>query len=511
MLLGNLLDILKEKMPLEIRGDTSRLGEISVTGIECKSGEVREGDIFVAVKGLRHDSHKDIDEVISRGASAAVVSEDAVKDGDIEPDGKTIPIILVKNTRAALAQIYSAWYGEPQMNLKMIGVTGTNGKTSVSRLIYEILRGAGISCGIIGTLGCESAGREISIRSRDPEANMTTPEPRELFAILAEMVRDGCEYVVMEVSSHALLQSRVEPIIFDTAIFTNLSEDHLDIHGDMESYFSAKARLFDKSRRAIINYDDKYGRRLAERLEIPTYNCSAEGRDCPIFAEDVRLHGERGIEYKLVSGEMRLRIRSPLFGGFNVMNTMEAALSARLCGVKSSVIKECISSFGGIRGRCERLKIDKKIDFSVFIDYAHTPDALEGLLRSVRGFAREGQRLVLLFGCGGDRERQKRPIMGRIASVMADVTVITSDNSRSEEPADIISDILSGIDDTDGGICRVIEDRRDAIEYVIRTARRGDIILLAGKGHEEYEIDKGGKRPFSERELVREFVSRYYC
>jgi UDP-N-acetylmuramyl-tripeptide synthetase len=324
------------------------------------------------------------------------------------------------------------------------------------------------------------------------------------------MLKDGCETVVMEVTSHALYQGRVEPIGFFASVFTNLSEDHLDFHKTMENYFTVKAELFKKSALAVINYDDKYGRLLADTIDIPTLLCSAECREVAHLAEDIRIYGRQGIEYKLSSPNMRLRIRSPLQGSFNVMNTMQAALVARALGVSVSDIKATLDRFSGISGRLECLKVGERLDFSVYVDYAHTPDALENLIRAARGFAREGQRIVLLFGCGGDRDKGKRPHMGRIATVMADFVVITSDNSRSEDTHDIISDIIAGINNSDGAPYTVIEDRRSAIEYVIKNARRGDIILLAGKGHEEYEIDRNGIRPFSERKIVEEFVKKYY-
>jgi UDP-N-acetylmuramyl-tripeptide synthetase len=278
----------------------------------------------------------------------------------------------------------------------------------------------------------------------------------------------------------------------------------------MESYFAANRSLFSKCRSAIINCDDRYGRRLAEDIRVPRRLCSAEGRETDSFAEDIHLRGERGLEYKLVSRDLRLRVRSPLAGGFNVMNTMQAALVAHELGASATDVKDALVHFGGISGRLERLKPTPGCEFSVFIDYAHTPDALENLLRTARGFSGEGQRIVLLFGCGGDRDRAKRPLMGRIAASMADYVIITSDNSRSEKPGEIIFEIISGIECESRATYTVIENRRDAIEHAIRGARRGDIILLAGKGHEEYEIDATGKKPFSERALVDEFSRRYY-
>ena len=438
------------------------------------------------------------------------VSEKAIDDGRVDPCKLSIPILVFGDTRRAAAWLYSAWYGHPEKKMKIVGVTGTNGKTSVSRLIYEILNAADMPCGLIGTIGSKIKKGEIGTCPQDPNANMTTPDPEELYRILSRMEEEGCKYAVMEVTSHALSLSKVAPIEFALSVFTNLSEDHLDFHGDMNSYFIAKAKLFEQSRMAVINYDDYYGRILADKIKIPYSACSAEGREVDRAAEDLHFFGERGIEYKLTSRDLRLRIRSPLAGSFNVMNTMQAAVAAYILGASGSAIQDTLRHFSGIEGRLERLKLGERLDFSVFIDYAHTPDALENLFRAARSFAKCEDRIVLLFGCGGDREKQKRPLMGKIAVSMADHVVITSDNSRSEEPSEIIRDILSGIGDCFGGTYTVIEDRREAIEYVIKNARRGDVILLAGKGHEEYEIDRFGKRAFSERALVQEFVKKYH-
>ncbi len=505
-----LLEKLLEEISFFRFGNLCTAENIEITGICSVSSRVEPGNLFIAIEGLHTDAHKFIPDALRRGAAALVVSESAIKDGRVRAEEYSLPILVFDDTRRAASHIYSAWHGYPQRRLKLIGVTGTNGKTSVSRLIYEILNTADMPCGLIGTTGSRSHKRAIDIRPRDPRANMTTPDPEELYAILSEMITDGCEYAVMEVTSHALSLSKVAPIVFELSVFTNLSEDHLDFHGDMDSYFLAKARLFDLSLRAVINYDDRYGRILADKIKIPISACSAEGREVDRAAEDVHILGERGIEYKLTSRDLRLRVRSPLSGSFNVMNTMHAAVAAYMLGADAASIKEALAHFGGIGGRLERLKIRSSLDFSVFIDYAHTPDALENLLRTARSFAKSENRIVLLFGCGGDREKQKRAMMGKIAVGMADHTVITSDNSRSEEPSEIIRDILSGVGGCFGGTYTVIESRRDAIEYVIKNARRGDIILLAGKGHEEYEIDSLGVHPFSERAIVKEFVEKYY-
>lgn len=491
-------------------GNSFAVEDLEITGICSDSSRIEVGNLYVAIEGIKNDGHAYIGEAICRGAAAVAVSDRALKENRLDAEKISVPVLVCENTRILSAQLLAAFFENPQKKLKIVGVTGTNGKTSVSRLIYEILIRSGIACGLIGTTGCRTYKRTIDIKSKNPEANMTTPEPEELYHILSEMVNDGCTVAVMEVTSHALVQGRVAPIDFFASVFTNLSEDHLDFHKTMDNYFAAKKQLFEKSRLAVINYDDRYGRHLAETIDIPALLCSAECREVPHLAEDIRIHGRCGIEYKLSSPDLRLRIRSPLQGRFNVMNTMQAALVARALGVSSHNIKATLDSFSGISGRLECLKVDEMVDFSVYVDYAHTPDALENLLRTARGFARNEQRIVLLFGCGGDRDKGKRPHMGRIATVMADFVVITSDNSRSEQAHCIISDIIKGIDDSDGAPYTVIEDRRDAIEYVIKNARRGDIILLSGKGHEEYEIDRLGKRPFSERALVAEFTKKYY-
>ena len=491
-------------------GNCEAAKDVEITGICPNSSRVEPGNLYIAIEGLHADGHAYIKEAIERGAVAAVVSRQAVDQGRVDVENIPVPVIVCENTRRAMSCLFAAWYSEPYKSLKMIGVTGTNGKTSVSRLIYEILIRSGKKCALIGTTGCRTHLREIAIRSKNPEANMTTPDPEELYAILGEAVEDGCEYAIMEVTSHALAFDKVAPITFEVSVFTNLTEDHLDFHKNMENYFAAKSKLFSQSLRAVINYDDRYGRILADNIKIPATLCTAECRETGCAAEDVHLYGERGIEYKLTHPDLRLRVRSPLTGGFNVMNTMQAALVARQLGVSAKDIKDALAHFSMIDGRLQRLKTRGNVDFNVYVDYAHTPDALENLLRAVRGFVTSEQRIVLIFGCGGDRDRGKRPHMGKIAVEMADFVIITADNSRSERTSDIIDDILTGIDGCDGASYTVIDDRRAAIEYAIKNAREGDVILLAGKGHEEYEITSDGKRRFCEREIVTELINKYY-
>lgn len=503
-------------------------GSVTVTGIATDSRRVTAGDLFVAVSGRHTDARAHIPEAISKGA-AAVVCETA----EGLPDTGDTPLITVPNARAAAAFLYDAWYGHPSRRLRLVGVTGTNGKTTVSSLLYAILRESGVSCGLIGTVGCCSTdGTPLLTGDDDLYSGMTTPEPAELYPLLVRMVLDTPAdsphppTVVMEVTSHALRQGRVAPLTFEMGIFTNLTPEHMDLHGTMEDYYAAKRALFAVSRMAVVNADDRYGRRLlSEPLPVQHYYiCHADGaggllsdRICPageggctrVYAEQVKLLGEEGVAFKLTSPDARLRLRCPIPGRFTVMNALEAASAALALGASPANLRDALTSFGGVPGRMERVNLPPTdIPFSVYIDFAHTPDALENLLRSVHDLRRRGQRIVLVFGCGGDRDPSKRKVMARIASRMADSLVITSDNSRSENPADIISDILLGVDKESE--FAVVPDRAEAIRYAIKHARAGDIILLAGKGHENYEIDRRGKRPFCERDIAVKAAQEFH-
>lgn len=470
------------------------LSDIEISSIVTNSSDVKEGCLFICIKGVKFDSHTLINEVIERGAAAIVADADSAYCDDCD-----FPVIRVENTRAAMASVYAAWYGNPQKKLKFIGVTGTNGKTTTAKMIYEILRFAGMSVGLIGTVGCISTSGKLDIRSGNKLANMTTPDPSELYKILSVMVQDKVEYVIMEVTSHALALKKVQPIEFDFALFTNLSQDHLDFHGDIESYYAAKKILFLKSKKAIINCDNFYGRRLASEIDYPI-TCSQEGRVATYTATEIKFNGYFGLEYKLNSRKARLRVKTQIPGNFTVMNSLMAICCASEIGVSPNVLRRAMMSISGTDGRLQRIDLGHKADFAVFIDYAHTPDALENLILSARGFINKYGKLTVLFGCGGDRDRQKRRIMGHIASTLADITIITSDNPRGEDPADIISDIMCGVDKESRHI--VISDRREAIKYAVLNARAGDIVLLCGKGHESYEIVGNEKKYFSERQIV---------
>lgn len=495
---------------------------IDIRGVTSDSRRVTHGSLFVAIDGFHTDGAKYIPEAIARGAVAVVASSQASV-----PSG--IVHIPHEKPRLALALLCDAWYGHPAKGLTLVGVTGTNGKTSVSAMLAHILKCAGIPVGLVGTVGTVGlSGRPLDIRSQNETANMTTPDPEELYAILAAMAEEGKGYderpvVVMEVTSHALLLHKTAPLTFDRAVFTNLTPEHLDMHGTMGDYYAAKRRLFKGCGAAVVNADDPFGERLIGDPETdaatwyichtsPMYQCvdtHHEGRCCNrVYAGQVKLMGAAGIEYRLMSPKARLRVTCPVPGSFTVTNSMEAAVTALSLGVPPLRIKEALSTFSGVPGRMERVPLKDHVGFSVFLDYAHTPDALENLLTTAKRFRRHGERIVLLFGCGGDRDPAKRPLMAAVASRMADAVVVTSDNSRTEDPIAIIGDILKGMD----GACDhvVIPDRREAIRYVVRCARRGDIILLAGKGHETYEIDKNGRHPFSEKEIVMEAAERYH-
>ncbi len=495
---------------------------IDILGVTSDSRRVSQGYLFVAIRGFHTDGTRYIPQAVARGAVAIVA-----------PSGTSVPAGVVhiphEAPRLALAYLCDAWYGHPAKSFTLVGVTGTNGKTSVSAMLAHILKCAGIPVGVIGTVGTVGfSGQPLCIRSLNETANMTTPDPEELYAILAAMAEEGKGYderpvVVMEVTSHALLLDKTAPLTFDWAIFTNLTPEHLDMHGSMEEYYTAKRRLFTSCRTAVVNADDPFGERLigdpetaAETWYVchtsPMYQCvdtHHAGRCCNrVYAGQIKLMGAAGIEYRLMSPRVRLRVSCPVPGSFTVVNSMEAAVTAISMGVSPIRVKEALLTFSGVPGRMERVPLGDHVGFSVFLDYAHTPDALENLLTTAMRFRRRGERIVLLFGCGGDRDPSKRPLMAAVASRMADTVIVTSDNSRTEDPMTIISDILSGMDPTCDHV--IIPDRREAIRYAVRYARMGDIILLAGKGHETYEIDKNGRRPFSERALVTEAADLYH-
>lgn len=492
--------MLFEKIFLEIGLECPSVLEGRIaSGIVTDSRRVIKDCIFVCLSGSVCDGHDHIDEAIRAGA--AVIVAEKVR-GMCEGGAA---IILVENTRLTASLLYNVWFGRPAQTLKIIGVTGTNGKTSTALMTKKIFEAAGYPCGFLGTIGYRSVSDRIL-----SYAEMTTPDPERLYGALAEMKRDGAEYVFMEVSSHALVQCRADAIEFDTAVFTNLTEDHLDFHKDMESYYKAKEKLFTLCRRAVVNVDDAAGRVLFHSLKergADVKSCSLDKGDfCALLP---KLKGAQGCEYALKTEQGIYIISLSLAGEFQIMNSLQAIAVALMHGIPIEKIKRALGELKLISGRMERLVAHERQNFDIFIDYAHTPDALEKLLHSVRGFKGESSRITLLFGCGGEREKEKRKLMGQIASRLADTVVITSDNSRGEDTDVIISDILKGIDKESEYV--VIKDRREAIERAVREfVRKGDILLLAGKGHESYQITEKGKIRFDEREIVKEALERLY-
>jgi len=468
-------------------------GLLEISAVVTDSRRVTSGGLFVCIDGLHNDGHEFIDLAVKNGSVAVVVEAEH----EFTASSDTV-LLQAANTRQAAAMLYHAWYGFPTSRLHMIGVTGTNGKTSVSYLIRRILESAGCRCGLIGTVGCESLGRPLDSRSENRLANMTTPDPEVLYRLLSEMVRDGVEYVVMEVTSHALSLGKVAPICFDVGVFTNLTPEHLDFHQTMEAYAEAKAELFSKSRVAVINLDSPSSELMKKNAKGRVIGCSA-ACVADVYADEVTF-SENGVAYAMHVGRESLRITCPIPGEFTLMNSMQAAIAALCMGVRTDCVQNALSDFCGVKGRMECVALPGA-DFRVWIDHAHTPDALERLLISARRIKKKNGRVVLLFGCGGDRDRSKRAAMGRIASQYADFVIVTSDNSRGEDPWQIVREICRGI--LPQTFHRVILDRHEAIRYAVLQAKPDDLILLAGKGHEEYEIIRDERRPFFERAIVQ--------
>jgi UDP-N-acetylmuramoyl-L-alanyl-D-glutamate--2,6-diaminopimelate ligase len=397
--------------------------------------------------------------------------------------------VVVENTRDTYSLICANYYGNPADRLRLIGITGTNGKTTTSFLIKQILENVGCKVGLIGTV-------QNMICDEVYPAKYTTPDPYELQKLFSMMVEAGCEYCVMEVSSQALAQGRVNGMHFTLAAFTNLSQDHLDYHKTWENYFDSKRKLFENCDIAVTNADDEYGLEIIKGLDIETVVTYAiKTNSASYIAKNVKFK-PNGVEYEIL-GDRIGRCVCPIPGRFSVYNSLCACTCALALGIDFDSVLTAISKTTGVKGRIEVVPCDR--DFTVIIDYAHSPDGLENIITSLREIAQG--RVVTLFGCGGDRDRTKRPKMGRIAAELSDYCIVTSDNPRSENPSAIIDDILEGMKGIDTPYT-VIEQRRDAIEYAIKNARKDDIILLAGKGHETYQILPTGTIHFDEREVV---------
>ncbi len=473
--------------------------QIAVSGICTSSCEVTAGQLFVALRGERADGHHYLTDAAARGACAAVIDQNYA--GELP---QNLPVLRVQSTRASLAYLLDTWYGKPSEKLQFVGITGTNGKTSVAWLLCGLLRYAQIPCALIGTVRCQGPGGDIL----EGNEGMTTPKPERLYPMLAEFCKQGAKIVVMEVSSHALAQERCAPIRFSLGIFTNITRDHLDFHGSMQAYEDAKKMLLLQSERVLLNLDDERVAALRTQAPCPVLTCSVQHKGADFCAEEGKVTTS-GVQYKLISASACLRIACRMGGQFMMSNSLQAAAAALLLGAKAQVVRDGMPLLPPVPGRMERVASETGVPFTVIIDYAHTPDALESLLTSVRKCKTRAQRIVLVFGCGGDRDKGKRAPMGRIASRLADYVIITEDNSRTEDVADIISDIVRGVDKR--AHYRVMRNRESAIRHVIEHARVGDVILLAGKGHEQYEILQNGTIPFDERAIVRRAIRDFWA
>ena len=472
--------------------------DIEIESICYSSEKVCHGALFICIRGTRYDSHLLLRSVAQAGIAAAIVEEGAEYTAPSE-----LPIFTVKSTRRALAFAYDRFCGSPACGMHMIAVTGTNGKTSTASMLYSILQEAGKRVSLIGTIACKSEEREYKGPAFKSGRNtMTTPDPDVLYPMLAEMKKDGIEYVIMEASSHALALEKIAPIPYEIGIFTNLSPEHLDFHATMENYLLAKAQLFLQCKQGILNFDDEYAEKIAKLASCPILRCGAVYHE-EYNAEEIRNEGSNGISYVFSTPKIRQPIHMQIPGCFTVYNSLLALTAAIHLGIPVEKAAEALSKIKGIAGRLENVDLpDDKVGFRVFIDYAHTEAALKNLLTTVRGFRRDGERIVLLFGCGGDRDQSKRAPMGRVAEELADHVIVTSDNSRTEDPLHIIHDILQGMHDRNKRT--VIVNRRRAITYAVENAKPGDIVLLVSKGHENYELVGNKRLPFNEKEIVWE-------
>ena len=458
--------------------------ELEVTDVAYDSRKVQPSGMFVAITGFATDGNRYIPMALEKGAAVVVTA--------VRPQGD-VPYVLVESDRKALAGIGANRFGHPARSMTMVGVTGTNGKTSVTLLLKHVIEQTlGAKVGLIGTME-NLIGDEVIPTER------TTPESYELQALFARMRDGGCRYVVMEVSSHALYLDRVDGVRYDVAAFTNLSVDHLDFHETMENYCDAKALLFRRCGRAVMNCDDAWFARMRTQTTCDVLTTSATSA-AGLYATDVQLLAG-GITFNAVCGDRSVPVSLPIPGKFTVYNALTVLGCAMQLGIPLETAAAALVTARGVKGRVEVVPTPGK-PYTVLIDYAHTPDGLENVLSSVRGFCKG--RLIAVFGCGGDRDRTKRPVMGAIGVKLADIAVITSDNPRTEEPAAIIRDILEGTVGAENAV--VVENRVEAIHYAMDIAEKDDIIVLAGKGHETYQEICGVKHHMDERELVAQYL-----
>jgi UDP-N-acetylmuramoyl-L-alanyl-D-glutamate--2,6-diaminopimelate ligase len=471
----------------ELRGS-----DPEVASLDYDSRRVQRGGLYFCFRGLSSDGHEHATDALERGASALVVER------WLEFD---IPQAKVADARAAMAPVAAAFWGDPTAELEVVGITGTNGKTTTAFLVREILESAGRRCGLLGTVKRVVGGAEEDVVR-------TTPEAIDLQATFRRMRDAGDQACAMEVSSHALALHRADAIDFDVKVFTNLSQDHLDFHADMEDYFGAKRLLFESGGgAAVVNVDDKFGARLAGELRDPT-TFSPGGGEADFSARSISSDATgTGFEAHTPDGQVRVRTRLP--GDFNVANALAALAATHALGVDPRAAAEALSEAGQVPGRFE--SVEEGQPFAVLVDYAHTPDSLQNVLEAARRLT--SGRLICVFGCGGDRDREKRPLMGRIGAELSDLAVVTSDNPRSEDPELIITEILAGIPGTGAGArpdgLEVEPDRHAAIALALGQAAAGDTVVITGKGHEQGQEFEGGRKvPFDDRDVAREELRR---
>jgi len=475
--------------------------EIRVSGIEYDSRKVEGDSLFVAVEGMETDGHKFVAGAVEAGASAVMVTVSRFEEFSYLAQ-KGVGIVTAADTRAALSVISSRFFGDPSHSVPVIGITGTNGKTTITYMLESILTRAGYNPGVIGTINYRWSGKT-------KQAANTTPESRDLHQLMSVMVQDEVNCIIMEVSSHALSLKRADDIAFDYAVFTNLTRDHLDYHHDFDEYFDAKMRLFTllgksdkKKKAAFINSDDPYGKRILKDKDGYSYRMYGYGieseTDYAVSAASVQssITGNSFLVLRPFEKEFRLQMA----GRFNIYNSLAAIGVTHVMGLPVGAIVDGLSRLKKVPGRFDA--ITSRGGFSVVIDYAHTDDALDQLLRSVR--ALEPARVITVFGCGGNRDTSKRPLMAAASEAHSDWTIITSDNPRKEDPAKIIDDIVNGMS---GDRYEVIENREEAIKHAVHMAEKNDIIVIAGKGHEDYQIIGDKKSHFDDREMAQKYIS----
>ena len=467
---------------LELHADET----LDITGVHYDSRQVMRGGLFVAISGFQTDGHKYIPKAAENGAACIVCEK--------KPEMQ-IPYVLVSDARAALAVLGANWFGHPADDMRVIGITGTNGKTTSTYLLKHVLEQTlGAKVGLIGTIQ-NMIGDEILHTER------TTPESFELQKLFADMRDAGCTHVIMEVSSHALVLHRADQIRFSAAVFTNLTEDHLDFHKTMDAYCDAKAMLFRRCETGAVNVDDAYAKRIMEQADCRLLAYSAQGNPASLMAEHVELFSDR-VEFDAVYQNKRAAVMLGIPGIFSVYNALGVIAAALALNIPLQKIADALRTAQSVKGRVEVVPTPGK-DYTVLIDYSHTPDSLENILKAVRGFCTG--RVIAVFGCGGDRDPYKRPVMGKIAAELSDLAIVTSDNPRTEDPYKILRQILAGMQDTETPY-EVIESRVSAIGRAMELARKNDVIVLCGKGHETYQEIGHEKHHLDEREVVASYL-----